>query len=149
MTALAKIKMPESILDQTIEAAFPAVDPGETPTGSKLLLQIKRPAFKTKGGIQLSGNDRQTEYDNTKVAKIIAAGPLAFCNRETGKEWPEGRWAQIGDYIRISQHNVQTWTVPLPGTRGIGIEERVVFGYMDELLMQSIVKDPMATEAFF
>jgi co-chaperonin GroES (HSP10) len=150
MTSLAKIKLPPpSILDQTLEDAFPDVDPGEEPAGSLLLLQIKRPALKTKGGIRLTGNDQQTEYDNTKVAKVVAMGPLAFCSRETGKVWPEGRWVEVGDYIRISQHNVRTWTVPLPGTRGIGLEERVVFGYMDELHIQSKVRDPMATEAFF
>jgi hypothetical protein len=149
VTDLKRMKMPESILDQSIDQAFPTVDPGETPTGSLLLVQIKRPAFKTRGGIQLSSGDMQTEYDNTKVAKIIAAGPLAFCNRETGKAWVEGTWAKVGDYIRLSQHNVTSWTVPLPGTRGLGLEERVVFGYIDDLLIRSTVNDPMATEAFF
>lgn len=149
MTALAKMKMPERILDQSLADAFPAVDPGERPFGSLVLIQIKRPAFKTKGGVILSGNDQQTEYDNTKVAKVIALGPLAFCNRETGKSWPEGHWFKVGDYVRMSQHNATTWTVALPGTRGIGIEERVVFGYIDELHVRSLVNDPLATTAFF
>jgi co-chaperonin GroES (HSP10) len=149
MTILANMKKPSSILDQTLEAAFPDVDPGERPCGSLILIQVKRAATRTKGGLHLTSSDQQTEYDNTKVAKVIALGPLAFKNRETGVEWPERAWFKVGDYIRLSQHNATTWTVPLPGTRGIGIEERVVFGYMDELHVRGIVNDPMATEAFF
>lgn len=149
MTTLANMKKPASILDQSITDAFPEVDPGERPCGSLILIQVKRPAFRTKAGIHLTESDRQTEYDNTKVAKVIAVGPLAFKSRETGAAWPEGRWFEVGDYIRLSQHNAQTWTVPLPGTRGIGLEERVVFGYMDELHVRGIVQDPMATQAFF
>lgn len=149
MTALAKMKMPEKILDQSLEDAFPDVHPGEVPFGSLVLIQMKRAASKTKGGVILSGNDQQTEYDNTKVAKVISLGTLCFKNRETGETWPEGPWFKIGDYVRLSQHNCTTWTVGMPGTRGIGIEERIVFGYIDELHVRSLVQDPLATAAFF
>jgi hypothetical protein len=149
MTALAKMKMPEKILDQSLEDAFPDVNPGEFPFGNLVLIQMKRPAYKTKGGLHLSGNDMQTEYDNTNVAKVIGFGPLCFKSRETGQEWPEGRWFKVGDYVRLSQHNCTTWTVPMPGTRGAGIEERVVFGYIDELHVRGLVLDPLATQAFF
>jgi hypothetical protein len=37
----------------------------------------------------------------------------------------------------------------LPGTRGIGIEERVVIGYIDELHVSGLVNNPLATKAFF
>jgi co-chaperonin GroES (HSP10) len=143
------MKRPPSILDQSLADAFPDVDPGESPCGSLILVQVKRPAFKTRGGIELTGNDQQTEYDNTKVAKVIKLGPLAFKNRDSGKDWPEGRWFDVGSYVRLSQHNLTTWTVPIPGTRGIGIEQRVVFGYIDELLIRGTVVDPLATQAFF
>ncbi len=149
MTALAKMKMPDKILDQSIEDAFPDVDPGEYPFGSLVLIQIKRPAYRTKAGMYLTDPDMQTEYDNTKVAKVIRMGPLCFKNRETGKDWPEGKWFKAGDYVRMSQHNATTWTVPMPGTRGVGIEERIVFGYIDELHVRSLVQDPMAAQAFF
>jgi co-chaperonin GroES (HSP10) len=149
MTALAKMKAPAAIIDQSIEDAFPEVDPGERPLGNLILIQIKRPAFRTKAGIHLTESDQQTEYDNTKVAKVIAIGPLAFRNRETGEIWPEREWFKVGDFIRFSQHNARTWTVAIPGTRGIGIEERIVLGYMDELQVQGLVTDPLATKAFF
>jgi co-chaperonin GroES (HSP10) len=143
------MKMPEAILDQTVADAFPDVDPGEVPFGNLVLVQIKRPPFRTKAGLHLTGNDQQTEYDNTKVAKVIALGPLCFKSRDTGTEWPEGRWFKQGDYVRLSQHNCTTWTVSMPGTRGVDIEERIVFGYIDELHIRSLVKDPMASKAFF
>jgi co-chaperonin GroES (HSP10) len=149
MTSLAKMKMPEKILDQSLGDAFPAVDPGEVPFGNLVLIQMKRAAFKTKAGVILSANDQQTEYDNTKVAKVLALGPLCFKSRADGTEWPEGKWFNVGDFVRLSQHNTTTWTVALPGTRGIGIEERVVFGYIDELHVRSLVMDPLATQAFF
>ena len=151
MTTLAKVKLPqpESLIHQTMEDAFPDVDPGEKPLGSLVLLQIKRPATKTKSGFQLSGYDMETEFDNTKIAKVIAMGRLAFCSRTTGEQWPEGAWVKVGDYIRISQHNVGTWTIPMPGTRGTTIEDRITFGLMDDLQCKSIVDDPLKTKAFF
>src|SRR5271166_2556583 len=143
------MKRIEAILDQTLEDAFPAVEPGETPCGSLLLIQIKKPAFKTKAGLELTGSDQATEFDNTQVAKVLAMGPLAFHSRDTQKLWPEGRWVKVGEYIRVSQHNAKTWTVPMPGTRGATLQDRVTFGYLDDLLIQGIVKDPLATKAFF
>jgi co-chaperonin GroES (HSP10) len=149
LTSLTAIKLPTAIIDQSIEDAFPAIDPGEKPFGSLVLVQIKRPPFRTKAGLHLTSNDQQTEYDNTKVAKVLALGPLAFHSRDTGLPWPEGKWFNVGDYVRLSQHNVKTWTVDLPGTRGIGIEERVVIGYIDELHVSGLVNNPLATKAFF
>jgi co-chaperonin GroES (HSP10) len=149
MTAVSKMKLPESILDQTLETAFPAVIVGEKPFGNLVLVQIKQAAFKTKSGFMLTDADMKTEFDNTKVAKVLALGPLAFCSRDTGKEWPEGKWFNVGDYVRLSQHNVRSWTIPLPGTRGVGVDERIVVGYIDELHVQGLVDDPLATQAFF
>jgi co-chaperonin GroES (HSP10) len=151
MTTLAKMKVPqpESIIHQDMDDAFPDVQPGETPCGSLVLLQIKRPATKTKSGFQLSGYDMETEFDNTKIAKVIALGPIAYHSRTDGKPWPEGPWVKVGDFIRISQHNVGTWTVPMPGTRGATIEDRITFGLMEDHYAKSIVDDPLKTKAFF
>jgi co-chaperonin GroES (HSP10) len=137
------------LLDQSLEDAFPNIDPGETPCGSLLLIQVRRAANKTKAGIVLTGADQATEFDNTHVAKVIKVGALAYHTRDDMKPWPEGAWVKEGDYIRFSQHNAKTWTVPLPGTRGIDISERVTFGYLNDLHVSGIVKDPLATKAFF
>jgi co-chaperonin GroES (HSP10) len=149
MTKLSDLKPPTALLDQSLDDAFPDVDPGEIPLGSTVLVQVKRAATRTKAGLVLSASDQATEFDNTKVAKVLALGPLAYHTRDDMRLWPEGAWVKPGDYVRLSQHNVRGWTVPMPGTRGATVEDRITFGYIDDLLITGIVKDPMATRAFF
>lgn len=134
----------------TLQQYFPAVDPGEVPLGSLVLLQVKQ-AMTTYGtaNIVLTKTDIETEFDNTQVAKVIALGALAYKDRSTAQPWPEGAWVAVGQYVRISQHNGKRWTVPLPGTRGNSIEERITFVLIDDLHIASIIKDPLKVKAFF
>lgn len=148
MTTLKKMKT-KSLLDQSLASAFPDVDPGERPLGSLVLLQVKRAATKTVSGFILPEEAQKTEFDNTQVAKVIALGVLAFHSRDTGLPWPEGAWVKVGDYVRISQHNLKTWTVPIPGTGGKGQDERVTFAYIDDLHLAGEVDDPLAVKGFF
>lgn len=138
-----------SMLAQSLEMAFPDVDPNETPLGSKVLLQIKQPATKTRAGLVLSSYDIETEFDNTQVAKVLAVGAVAFRNRSTLEPWPEGAWFTVGQYVRVSQHDGRRWTRPIPGTKGVGVEERVTFVLMEELHVNSVVHDPLAAKGFF
>jgi hypothetical protein len=62
----------------SIEVAFPKCDAGLLPLGNLVLVQIRQPMNVTKGGIEIPAETRQTEHDNTQVAKVIAMGPLAF-----------------------------------------------------------------------
>lgn len=94
----------------SIEHAFPTVDPGFEPFGNLVLLQV-RAALGRAGSIILTTEDRRTEQDNTQVARVYACGPLAFCNRNTGEQWPEGAWAKVGDYVRIPRHSGDRWPV--------------------------------------
>ena len=50
------------------EEAFPKIDPGVRPFGSRVLVQIRRAKRKTAGGIILAGETRDTEMWNTQVA---------------------------------------------------------------------------------
>lgn len=84
-----------------VVAAWPAVDPGLKPLGNRVLVQIRSPKTKTKGGIILTDESRNDEMWNEMTAKVIALGPLAFCNRETGKPWVEGNWCTTGDFVRV------------------------------------------------
>lgn len=133
-----------------LDSYFPAVDPGEVPLGQLVLLQIKQ-AMTTYGEskLVLTKNDIETEFDNTQVAKVIALGAVAYKDRSTLQPWPEGDWVKPGQYVRVSQHNGKRWTVPLPGTRGNSVEERVTFVLIDDLHIASIVKDPLKVKAFF
>lgn len=124
------------------EDAFPQIDPGVQPFGSRVLLQIRRAKSKTKGGIILAGETRDTETWNTQVAKVIAMGPLAFHNRNTMEPWPEGGWAKIGDYVRAPKYGGDRWSVQHDG-------DEVLFVLFNDLdLLGRITGDPLAMKAF-
>jgi co-chaperonin GroES (HSP10) len=155
MTSLTKLKV-STILDQTLDEAFPAVDPGTEPFGSLVLLQIKAAATKTKGGLILSDNTIETEADNTKVAKVLACGPLAFHDRATKTPWPEGAWCQPGEFVRIGLYGGDRWrvcydTVKVKDRDGRVIREQKVyaeFALLEDLVLKGRVKDPLAALAF-
>jgi co-chaperonin GroES (HSP10) len=86
---------------QTLSEAFPEVPLPVRPFGSRVLVQVRRLPNKSKGGIILTENTHDTAKWNTQVAKLVDIGPLAFKSRETGLPWPEGVWAEKGDFVRI------------------------------------------------
>lgn len=87
----------------SIEHAFPTIDPGCRPLGNLVLVQV-RCALEKSGSIILISDSRQTEQYNTQIAKVVAVGPLAFHNRNTGEMWPEGAWCDVGDFVRIPRY---------------------------------------------
>ena len=88
-------------MGQTIEEAFPDVPCGIQPFGYRVVIQLRTPPKQTKGGIHLDVESRETEKWNTQIGKVVALGPLAYCDRKTGAKWPEGSWASVGDFVRI------------------------------------------------
>lgn len=98
---------------QTIEEAFPKVPLPSTPFGGRVLIQLRRLPQKTKGGIVLVEDTRDTAKWNNQVGKVVALGPLAFCNRETAEPWPEGAWAKVGDYVRLPRWDGDRVEVPV------------------------------------
>jgi co-chaperonin GroES (HSP10) len=113
----------------SIDQAFPDADPGFTPFGSKVLVQIRTPMLKSRGGIALPQETRETEQWNTQVAKVIKLGPAAFCNRETLEEWPEGKWVQPGAFVRCPKYGGDRWEVPVPNSLDMALF--VVFDDLD------------------
>jgi hypothetical protein len=75
--------MAKEIYENALAEAFPAVDAGVRPFGSRVLVQLRTPRKISKGGIHLSESTLDTEKWNTQVAKIVALGPVAFKNRTT------------------------------------------------------------------
>lgn len=125
------------------EDAFPNIDPGVRPFGSRVLLQIRRAKSKTKGGIILAGETRDTETWNTQVAKVRALGPLAFHNRNTMEPWPEGAWVKIGTYVRAPKYGGDRWSVRIDDG------EEILFVLFNDLdLLGEITGDPLAMKAF-
>jgi len=126
-----------SLAYDSIDQAFPEVDPGLIPFGSKILVQIRTPMLKSRGGIALPEESRETEQWNTQVAKVIALGPVAFCNRETLEVWPEGKWVHPGTFVRCPKYGGDRWEVPV-----ISTNESALFVLFDDLhLSGEIPKD--------
>jgi co-chaperonin GroES (HSP10) len=135
---LNKVKFDYSGLDE----AFPAVDPGVEPFGSRVIVQIRTAKSKTAGGIILPEDTQETERWNTQVAKVIAVGSLAFHNRNTMQPWPEGSWCEVGDFVRAPKYGGDRWSVEADG-------KEVLFVMFNDLdLLGRITGDPLSMKAY-
>jgi co-chaperonin GroES (HSP10) len=131
------------ISEDALAEAFPAVNAGIQPFGSRVLIQIRTPKKISKGGIILDFGSQDTEKWNTQVGKVVAVGPLAFCNRNTMEPWPEGSWCENGDYVRVAKYGGDRWEVPL------GNGENAMFVIFNDLdIIGRVTGDPLAIKAF-
>lgn len=128
---------------ESLDEAFPPCDPGVQPFGSRVLVQVRTPKAKTKGGIILTTDTRETEHYNTQVAKVIATGSLAFRNRNTMDPWPEGSWCEIGDFVRVPRYGGDRWSVKTADG-----DEAIVVIFNDLDLVGKVTGDPLAIKAF-
>lgn len=129
---------------QSLEDAFPSVDPGIIPLGGRVLVQLRRTAKKTRSGIVLVEETKDTVRWNNQVAKVVALGALAFKNRQTTEAWPEGAWVDVGDFIRVPRWNGDRIEVPVKGSG-----EPVTFVvFNDHELISKIVGDPLMTKVY-
>ena len=133
--------------DRALAEAFPAVDAGVQPLGSRVLVQVKTPKAKTASGIILVDDTKDTERWNTTVAKVIAVGPLAFKNRDTMKTWPEGEWVKPGDYIRAPKYGGDRWSIAYLDEHAD--EQQAMFVILNDLdIVGVITGDPLSVKAF-
>lgn len=129
--------------EDALEEAFPAVDAGVQPFGSRVLVQIRTPKTKV-GSIRLPQSTQDTEKWNTQIAKVISTGSLAYRNRNTQAEWPEGKWCQPGDYVRVPKYGGDRWEVKVEGK-----EEPALFVIFNDLdIIGKVTGDPLAVKAF-
>jgi co-chaperonin GroES (HSP10) len=128
---------------KSVDEAFPKVDAGHLPLGERVMVQIRKTVQKTSGGIFIPEESRKTEHDNTQIAKIIAVGPLAFCNRDTGEKWPEGEWAKVGDFVRCPKYGGDRWEVSDKDGDAI-----IVAIFKDTDLLAKVTADPRNVRAF-
>jgi co-chaperonin GroES (HSP10) len=131
--------------EDAIAEAFPAVDAGIQPFGSRVLIQIRTPKKKTSGGIILDLGTQDTEKWNTQVGKVIALGPLAFKNRNDMSTWPEGEWCKAGEHVRVAKYGGDRWEVKVPDKR----DESAMFVIFNDLdIIGQVTGDPLAIRAF-
>ena len=89
---------------RTEEECFPVVDHGVDVAGDRVLVQLRRPKTKSKGGIVLVEETQQTIKFNETVAKVVQVGPLAYKNLDDLSDWIEGPWCKQGDLVRTIKY---------------------------------------------
>lgn len=131
--------------ENELKEAFPEVDPGIRPFGSRVLVQIKTPKTKTKSGLFLGNDLVEIEKWNTQTAKVISLGPLAFKNRDTMKAWPEGDWCKPGDFVRVGKYGGDRFEVPFEKDSD-DCALFVVFNDLD--IIGDVYSNPLEIKAF-
>ena len=134
----------ENYAGQSLEEAFPNVDPQFVPFGARVLVQIRRPMNKSKGGILLVEETKAEKAFNEQVSKVHSFGPLAFHNRNTGVAWPEGMWAKPGEFVRTPRYGGDRWIVdPQDGGEPITF---ILFG--DHELFGRVTGNPLTMKVY-
>lgn len=129
--------------EDALAEAFPAVDAGVQPFGSRVLVQIRTPKTMI-GRIHLAQSTQDTEKWNTQVGKVISVGSLAYKNRNTQELWPEGQWCQPGDFVRVPKYGGDRWEVKIDGKEEVAMF--VIFNDLD--IIGKVTGDPLAVKAF-
>jgi co-chaperonin GroES (HSP10) len=129
-----------------LEWAFPLVKPGQEPFGGRVIVQLRRIKRKTSGRIILVEETKENEKWNNMIGKVVAIGPLAFKNRDTMQSWPEGSWAQVGDYVRVPKWGGDRWEREVSGEEN---EDPVLFMTLnDHELIARVSDDPLSFKAY-
>lgn len=139
-------------VDAELAAAFPDVDPGFEPLGSRIVVQIRSPK-ETSKLILLTDEAKEAELWNTQIAKVRAIGPVAFKNRTNLTTWPEGEWFKVGDYVRIPKWNQDKWIVEIedgkPDAMGRVGKKQVLFMMVNDLdILAKKIGNPLEVKAY-
>jgi co-chaperonin GroES (HSP10) len=135
-------------IEQTLEEAFPVLDPLMAPYGARVLVQLRAVKEKvTSAGIYIPEETKETEKWNTMIGKVIAIGPLAFKKRDTMEAWPEGAWASVGEYVRVPKWGGDRWEIEFEDEHGA--KGRALFTFFnDHELIGKVTGDPREIKAF-
>lgn len=133
----------ETKSENALAEAFPAVDAGVVPFGSRVLIQIRSAKRKTASGIIIDTGTQDTEQWNTQVGKVVAVGALAFKNRNTMESWPEGSWCEVGDFVRVAKYGGDRWEVTMENG------DKALFAIFNDLdIIGRVTGDPLSVKAF-
>lgn len=126
--------------------AFPEVNPGQAPFGGRVIVQLRR-IKKKAGRIIIVDETKENEKWNNMIGKVVAIGPLAFKNRDTMQSWPEGSWAQVGDFVRVPRWGGDRWErTTADVSEG---EDPVLFMTInDHELIARITDDPLSFKTY-
>lgn len=136
------LETPIDLSHDTIDEAFPEVECGIDPFGSRVIVQIRRAKTQTKAGLYIPEEARKTEASNTQTSRIVAIGPLAYKNRSTMEQWPEGSWCNVGEFVRTPKYGGDRWTIKHE-------DEEIEFVMFNDLdILGRVRGDPLKIRAF-
>lgn len=142
-TFSAKKGVPDS---KELAWAFPAIDAGMEPLGGRVIVQLRR-IKKNVGRIVLVEETKESEKWNNMIGRVVAIGPLAFKNRDTMTDWPEGTWATIGDFVRVPKWGGDRWEIRDPHSEEN--EDPILFMTLnDHELIAKVTADPLSFKAY-
>jgi len=126
-----------------LSEAFPEVGVPFEPYGSRVVVQMRRLSTKTRGGIVVVEDTRETAKWNNQIGKVVALGPLSFCHRDTGKPWAEGNWCKVGDYVRVPRWDGDRIEVPIKDEDPV-----VLVLFQDYQLLGRVKGDPLEQRVY-
>lgn len=94
----------KKIENDALNDAFPKVECPIRPLGNRVLVQIRAPRNKTKGGLVITSDTLEDTYRNEQTATIVKMGEGCFKFSTTGEPWPLGEWFAEGDFVRVPLH---------------------------------------------
>ena len=125
--------------------AFPDVAPGQQPYGGRVIVQLRR--IKKKAGLIIIVDEtKENEKWNNMIGKVVSIGPLAFKNRDTMASWPEGSWANVGDFVRVPRWGGDRWERPVPNEDGK--DPVLLMTINDHELIAKVTDDPLSFKAY-
>ena len=150
MSEVVKIATFEASYDvpsqSDLDWAFPNVASGMEPFGGRIIVQLRRIKKKSER-IVLVQETKENEKWNNMIGKVIAVGPLAYKNRDTMQSWPEGSWAQVGDYVRVPKWGGDRWEIKV--SEGDRDDDPVLFMTLnDHELIARVVANPLSFKAY-
>lgn len=133
--------------NEKLKFAFPDIDPGVEPFGSRVLVQTRIAAQKTDNGFIIPDSARDADKYNSQVALVRAIGPVAFRDRKTLLAWPEGIQAQPGMFVRIGKWGGDRVDVEVD--LGNGLKEKIVFCVLNDLeIIGAVTGDPLKMKGY-
>lgn len=123
-----------------LKDSFPEINPGVKPLGGRVLVQLRTTRSRTSGGLILASETREFNNQISQMARVVALGPLAYRGKSDGKAWPEGTWADVGDYVRVPKFGGDRFERSIPGK-----DDKAIFAiYLDHEIVSKV--DPEAFE---
>lgn len=140
---------------EELARAYPDVEPGYRPYGTRVCVQLRSPSVVSPGGIQYPTEVIEVEMWNAQDAMVRILGPVAFKDRKTLESWPEGDWCKPGAYVRIPKYNQDKWFIKYDSTfksiagEVLPCKEYVLFMLVNDLdLLAEKTGNPLEVKAY-